>query len=40
MLWIGVIIGIFLGANFGILIISMCISAKDGDTLKKVTEDG
>ena len=39
MLWIGILIGIFLGANIGCLIIALCISAKDGDKLNKVSSD-
>ena len=39
MLWVGIIIGIFLGANFGIIVISMCLSARKGDKLKKVSYD-
>jgi hypothetical protein len=39
MLWIGLLIGIFLGANFGVFIITMCMSAKKGDKLKKVSYD-
>jgi hypothetical protein len=31
MLLIGLLIGIFLGANVGILVWSMCVSAKEGD---------
>ncbi len=34
MLWIGIIIGIFLGANIGLFVIAMCISAKKQDTLE------
>jgi hypothetical protein len=34
MLWIGIHIGIFLGANLGIFIISLCFSAQKGDKLK------
>jgi NADH:ubiquinone oxidoreductase subunit 3 (subunit A) len=39
MLWIGILIGIFLGANVGFFFIAMCISAKKGDKLKKVAYD-
>lgn len=31
MLWIGVIIGIFLGGCLGIIVIAMCMAAKKGD---------
>jgi Na+/H+ antiporter NhaA len=37
MLWVGIIIGLFLGANFGIFLIAMCLSASEGDKLKKAT---
>jgi len=37
MLWIGIIIGIFLGANFGIFIITMCAAANMGDQLSKAS---
>lgn len=35
MLWIGLLIGLFLGANIGIFFIGMCVSANKGDNLKK-----
>jgi len=35
MLWIGIIIGIFLGANLGIFIITICAAANKGDQLQK-----
>jgi len=34
MLWLGIIIGIFLGANVGIIVLAMCISAREGDKQK------
>jgi hypothetical protein len=37
MLWIGIVVGIFLGVNFGIFIITMCASASKGDQLSKVS---
>jgi hypothetical protein len=37
MLWLGIIIGIFLGANIGIVVLAMCMSAKQGDKQKKTT---
>lgn len=37
MLWIGILIGLFLGANVAIFILGMCISADKGDKLKKVS---
>jgi NADH:ubiquinone oxidoreductase subunit 3 (subunit A) len=39
MLWIGIFIGIFLGANVGIFVITMCIAANKGDQLKKAVYD-
>jgi hypothetical protein len=39
MLWIGLLIGIFLGANVGFVVLAMCISSKQGDKLKKVPYD-
>jgi len=39
MLWIGIIIGIFLGANIGIFVIAMCLSAEKGDNIKKAAYD-
>jgi hypothetical protein len=36
MLWIGILIGIFLGANVGIVIIAMCLTAKKGDNQREV----
>ena len=33
MLWIGMIIGIFLGANLGVIILTLCVSAKQGDRM-------
>jgi hypothetical protein len=38
MLWIGILIGIFLGANFGIVVITMCAAANKGDQLQKATK--
>ncbi len=35
MLWIGIIIGIILGANFGFFILSMCLSSKGADNAQK-----
>jgi hypothetical protein len=37
MLWIGILIGLFLGANVAIVILGMCISADKADNLKKVS---
>jgi gas vesicle protein len=37
MVWIGIIIGIFLGANIGLITIALCLSAKKGDELRKGT---
>ncbi len=34
MLWIGILIGLFLGANFAILILGMCISSNEADKRK------
>ena len=34
MLWIGILIGMFLGVIVGIFFIALCISAKEGDKLK------
>ena len=39
MLWIGIFIGIFLGANVGIFVISMCMAGNKGDQLKKAVSD-
>jgi hypothetical protein len=39
MLWLGILIGIFLGANIGIVVLAMCMSAKQGDNHKKVTNN-
>jgi hypothetical protein len=39
MLWIGILIGMFLGANIGILVFGMCISANKADNLKNVSND-
>lgn len=36
MLWIGIVIGLFLGANFGVFIITMCSAANKGDQLGKI----
>jgi ABC-type uncharacterized transport system permease subunit len=36
MLWIGIIIGIFLGVNVGVFFTSMCVAAKRGDRLSKI----
>jgi ABC-type uncharacterized transport system permease subunit len=38
MLWIGILIGIFLGANFGILVITICAAANKGDQLQSATK--
>jgi hypothetical protein len=40
MLWIGIVIGLFLGANIGAFIIGMCVAANKGDKLKKVSDLG
>jgi hypothetical protein len=37
MLWIGIIIGLFLGANVAIFILGLCISADKADNFKKVS---
>lgn len=34
MLWAGIIIGLFLGANLGFFVLSMCVSSNQGDKLK------
>jgi len=34
MLWIGILIGMFLGVNIGIFLISMCLAAQKGDKQK------
>ncbi len=34
MLWIGIIIGLVLGANFGIFILGMCLSSSEADRRK------
>jgi len=34
MLWIGIIIGLFLGANIGIFVLGMCISSNEADKRK------
>jgi hypothetical protein len=39
MLWIGIIIGIFLGANIGLIVIAMCISSKKADKLNEAIVD-
>ena len=39
MLWIGILVGIFLGANIGCLIIALCISAKEGEKLEKASSE-
>jgi hypothetical protein len=31
MIWIGILIGIFIGANLGIFILGMCLSSKEAD---------
>ncbi len=36
MLWLGLLIGIFLGVNVGIFVLAMCMSAKQGDEQKRV----
>ena len=37
MLWVGIIIGLFLGANLSIFVIAMCLSAKKADNIKRVS---
>jgi hypothetical protein len=34
MIWIGLIIGLFLGVNFGIVILGMCLSSNEADKRK------
>jgi hypothetical protein len=39
MLWIVVVIGLFLGVAFGIFLISLCVSARNGDKQIKAAYD-
>lgn len=37
MIWIGIIIGLFIGANIAIFFLTICNAADQGDRLKKGT---
>ncbi len=37
MLWIGILIGLFIGANVGLFVIGLCVASKKGDDLQKAS---